>query len=383
MREPHRMRTFPHRRRLAGAAAFILAGSVVLAACSQGDVPGDDATDDATATSTDAGEAVESILVPPAEGQVEYPVTVDTAWGEVTIEERPERIVAASWRGDLSWLLALGVTPVAVESAEWALEAVPWAEEALAQPIEYTWVGDDLLLEPEPIAASTPDLIVAGSMGSEPVPNLDQLATIAPVLAQPDTGAAYAGWRENLLLIGEVLDLQDRAQEVIDGYDAYFEQFRAQYPEFEGNTIAYIGFHGGEWGGFYGNPPGSIVEEFFSRQGFAENPAASGFNENDPISDELVGSIDADVVVVVDYTVPEDEGREFGEWVGSPLFQSIPAAQNDHVLIVRSPERTVLYDEDGQELGPMPHPSVAYDDPIGSPEFAELLAPLISETLAR
>ncbi|WP_420115008.1 ABC transporter substrate-binding protein [Pseudactinotalea sp.] len=374
------MRTPIHRRlRLTGALALILAATGTVAACSDTG-PG---TEDPTDSGTSATEPAASSLLPPAEGEVTYPLTLETAWGEVTIEERPERIVAASWRGDLPWLLALGVTPVAVDSAEWALQAVPWAEDELAQPIEYTWEATDLALEPEPIAAATPDLIVAGSLGSEPVSNLDQVGAVAPVLAQPAGEADFAGWRANLLLIGEALDLTSRAQEVIDSYDEFFEGFRQEHPEFADQTIAYIGFHGGEYGAFYGNPPGSIVEEFFRRQGFADNPAGAGFNDTDAISAELVGQIDADVVVVVDYTVPEDEGREFTEWVTSPVFQSIEAAQQDRVLILRSPERTVLYDEDGAELGPMPHPSVAYDDPIGSPQFAELLAPLISETLAR
>jgi len=39
--------------------------------------------------------------------------------------------------------------PVAVESAEWALDAVPWAEDMLAEPIEHTWVYEDVALEPE------------------------------------------------------------------------------------------------------------------------------------------------------------------------------------------------------------------------------------------
>jgi iron complex transport system substrate-binding protein len=334
----------------------------------------------AEAEQTVAGAAeVVSGLMPPAEGKVTYPLTLTTSWGEVTIEERPERVVAASWRGDLSWLLALGVTPVAVESSDWALDAVPWAEERLAQPIEHTWVYEDLALEHEAIAAAEPDLIVAGSQGSEPVPNLEQLSAVAPVLGQPDVGVDYAGWQDQLLLLGQALDLQDRAQQVIDGYDTFFEEFRAEHPAFEGTALAFVGFHGQNdvW---YGNPSGSTIEEFFTRMGFEPNPN-DGLTDAEALSPELIGQIAGDIVVITDYSPPEDNGQQFTALVESTLFQSIPAVAAGKLLTLASPERTQLF-HDGEVVGPMAHPQVAYNDPIGSPMLAEMLAPLLDETLA-
>lgn len=318
--------------------------------------------------------------MPAAEGDVSYPLTLETAWGEVTIEERPERVVAGSWRGDLSQLLALGVTPVAVESADWALDAVPWAEEMLAEPIEHTWVYEDLALEQEAIAASEPDLIFAGSLGSEPVPNLEQLTAVAPVLAQPDTGADYATWRDNVLLLGEALDLQDRAQQVIDDYDAYFETFQSEHPTLQDTTLAFVGFHGQNdvW---YGNASDSAIEEFFTSMGFAPNPNDQ-LTDAEALSPELIGQIEGDVLAITDYSPPEDKSKEFDALVDSTLFQSIPAVQDGHLLTLASPDRTTLWHE-GEEVGPIAHPQVAYNDPIGSPMLAEMLAPLIEDALTR
>jgi iron complex transport system substrate-binding protein len=366
------MRTRPSRRlRIAALTTAALVASGLLAGC------GDDSeAADSPAASDEVAEA--SALMPAAEGQVEYPVTLETAWGEVTIEERPERVVAGSWRGDLSWLLALGVTPVAVESAEWAVEsAVPWAADLLAEPIEHTWTYEDVALEPEPIAASQPDLIVAGALGAEPVPNLDQLGAVAPVLAQP-AGEEVVSWQENLLQLGEALDLQDKAQQVVDDYESFFEDFRAEHTAFADTSIAYVEFFGKNdiW---FGNPDGSAVGDFYDRLGFASNP--SDVTDEEAISPELLGRIEGDVLMVVDYSDPKDEGKEFGELVDSPLFQSIPAVQAGRVVYLSNPDRSALF-QDGVEVGKVAHPSVAYDDPIGSPQFADLLAPLLEEALA-
>lgn len=326
-------------------------------------------------------EASASSLLPPAEGLTQYPLTLDTAWGEVTIPARPERVVAASWRGEFSWLLALGVTPVAVESAEWANEAVPWAPEMLVQPIDYTWDFIEVELEPEPIAASNPDLIWAGSLGPEPVSNLKALQAIAPVLAQPESGDVFATWQENLLLVGEALDLKQAAQGVIDGYEVYFEEFRGQHPEFAGKTIAYVEFWGDSAGNeiWFGNPVGSEVDAFFTRMGFEPNP--SELTDAEALSPELLGMIQGDVMIFIDYSPPEDEGKSFREFLDSAIFQSIPSVQNDNVIRLANPERTMLY-LDGAEVGATAHPSITYSDPIGSPRFAEMLAPLIEAELA-
>ena len=320
-------------------------------------------------------------LLPPAEGLTQYPLTLSTAWGEVTIPTRPERVVAASWRGELSWLLALGVTPVAAESAEWANQAVPWAPEMLAQPIEHTWDYMEVALEPEPIAAAKPDLIWAGSLGAEPVPNLKALQAIAPVLAQPDAGDEVVSWQENLLMVGEALDLKQAAQKVIDDYETFFAEFRKEHPAFADKTIAFVEFWGDSAGNeiWFGNPVGSELDTFFSRLGFAPNPGE--LTDAEALSPELVGLIQGDVLMIVDYSPPEDEGKQFQEFVNSALYQSIPAVQNDHVIRLSNPERIMLY-QDGVEVGPTAHPSIAYDDPIGSPRYAQMIAPLIEAALA-
>src|SRR5262245_55277299 len=88
-RKQEKSMTFvPTRRRFAMLGAAVPA---MIAFASYGRV--------ASAAQATPEASTQGSLLPPAEGMTQYPLTLNTAWGEVTIPERPERVVAASWRG--------------------------------------------------------------------------------------------------------------------------------------------------------------------------------------------------------------------------------------------------------------------------------------------
>ncbi|MEE2035269.1 iron-siderophore ABC transporter substrate-binding protein, partial [Rhodococcus sp. CC-R104] len=98
-------------------AAVVAATALAVAACGSN---GTDTVDDAESTGTGA-----------------FPATVDTMFGEVTIESRPERVAALGW-GDADTALALGVEPVA--AGDWlgcGGDGVgPWARGRYSRPPE-------------------------------------------------------------------------------------------------------------------------------------------------------------------------------------------------------------------------------------------------------
>ena len=76
------------------------------------------------------------------------------------------------------------------------------------------------------------------------------------------------------------------------------------------------------------------------------------------------------------------ESRDvFDKWVDSTLFQSIPAVKAGRVVYLESDDRKTLRDRDGKEIAVIGHPGVSSDDPIGTPRFADAIAPLIAEVL--
>ncbi|MDO5730562.1 hypothetical protein [Corynebacterium sphenisci] len=66
-----------------------------------------------------------------------FPVTIEHAFGETTIEEAPQRVVALG-HSDVDPLLALGVTPVWVRA--WTSEGpLPWQEPLIGGPRRSGW----------------------------------------------------------------------------------------------------------------------------------------------------------------------------------------------------------------------------------------------------
>ncbi len=93
---------------LAAAAALLLSG------CATG-------ASDSDSSSVDSG----------GEG---FPVTIEHAYGETTIESKPERIATVAWANH-EVPLALGVVPVGMSKATWGDDndngVLPWVEDKL------------------------------------------------------------------------------------------------------------------------------------------------------------------------------------------------------------------------------------------------------------
>jgi iron complex transport system substrate-binding protein len=94
--------------------AVLLATTVVVTSCGSGDTG---SSGDAAAPSSSSGSGGA------------FPVTVQTAFGQVEVAEEPQRVVALGW-SDAETALALGVQPVG--ASDWLAfgrEGVgPWAE---------------------------------------------------------------------------------------------------------------------------------------------------------------------------------------------------------------------------------------------------------------
>lgn len=319
---------------------------------------------------TPSSAAPADSLLPAAEGKTEYPLTMTTAVGEAVIEERPERVVmASSWDADL--FAALGVTPVATDEQ---IEFYPWAAEAIPGEIETVWpIGDDAY-PAETVANSTPDLIV-DTLATDAV-DVQQLSDIAPVLGEPV--ADEVAWQDRIAALGEALDLSDRAQQVISDYDAKFEDIRAEHPEFEGKTVDYLVYWGGDAGTGYINTADSDPESLLGRLGFAPSAGGSAFPE-ETIPDELLDTLTGDVLVISNQAADQ---AEFDAWYSSPLIQRLPSVQNDHAIVLNlSPERTVTYNGELQDFSG--HFGRAWQlGPLAHAEIADLLVPKIADKLS-
>ncbi|ANE03339.1 iron-siderophore ABC transporter substrate-binding protein [Corynebacterium crudilactis] len=200
-------------RVLAGLMAASLA--VSLAACS----PSAD-TSPAQASSPSASSSSDHDAETSNEA---FPVTIKHAFGETTIESKPERIATIGWSNH-EVALALGEKPVGFEKVTWGDDdnngLLPWVEESLHE------LGGDapILFDAtdaipfEEIANTAPDIILASYSGITQE-DYDQLSRIAPVVAYPEL-AWGTSLDEMIRMNSTALGLEQEGKELSADLDA-------------------------------------------------------------------------------------------------------------------------------------------------------------------
>jgi iron complex transport system substrate-binding protein len=292
-----------------GVAAIAVA-ALALTACSGGSAPSDEG-------SSNTGASSEA-----------FPVTVSTEFGDVTVEEKPVRIVALGW-GDAETALALGVQPVG--ASDWLSfggEGVgPWAEGLYDDAPEIIET-----LEPsyEAIAALEPDLIL-DTKSSGDQERYDKLSSIATTVGVPEGKTSYlTTMDEQMDLVSSALGLKEKGDELLAEVDATYEEAAAAHPEWEGLTVSAATKTSEGWGAYV---EGSERVSFLERLGFVQSPEiaalpanSSGFSVD--ISSEQLDLLDADLIVAFPIFIPTEE------ITGDPLFAAIPAVAAGHSVVI-------------------------------------------------
>lgn len=216
----------PHRAVL---ATFVVA--IALAACG----------DDSPASTGDSPTSIhESTTTGPDDAASTFPVTVEHALGATTIESEPQRVVTVGVT-EQDTVLALGITPVGVTDwyGDQPYATWPWAQDELgdAQPeVLTTSDGFDF----ERIAALEPDLIIGTNAGLDDVA-YDTLSEIAPTIAHPEGAPLYfSPWDDQARLIAPALGRSDEMEQIIADIEGSFAEARAEHPEFEGVSAAFL-----------------------------------------------------------------------------------------------------------------------------------------------
>lgn len=292
----------------------------VLAACgSSGGASSGEASESSSTTGSTPGASAEG-----------FPVTVDTMFGEVTVPEEPERVVALGW-SDAEMALALGVEPVAVK--DWqgfgGTGVGPWASDLFTTPPEVVLPSGETSVEE--VAALDPDLILnVRSDGDEAM--YDQLSQIAPTVYAPEGTPSFgAPWRVQMTQIAQALGMPEKGEEVISDVEDQFAAAREAHPELEGTEAVVAAAFDGQYGAYL---PGDGRFDVMTELGMVGKPAiqelpSQGFYA--PVSAENVDLLDSDVLVAFPI------GGTVEELESDPLLQNLPVAK-DGRLITLDPE---------------------------------------------
>jgi iron complex transport system substrate-binding protein len=254
-----------------------------------------------------------------------FPVTIEHAFGETTIDAAPERVATVSWANH-EVPLALGIVPVGMAKATWGDDdndgVLPWDEEQLAELGAETPVLFDETdgIDFEAVADTQPDVILAAYSGLTQE-EYETLSKIAPVVAYPET-AWGTSYEDMVRLSSTALGLAAEGEALIDDLHAEVDAALAAQPALADATVLFA----------YIDPNDLSQIGFYTSH---ESAGTDGFYVT--VSAEQADQF-ADVDLFVTYG--DTEGELIAALQADPLLSQIPAIAEGRIAIL--PESTPI-----------------------------------------
>lgn len=288
--------------------AFIGAGSLLLAGCSNTEPALDSNTPTSAAGDSADGSSTE------AAGAEAGTVTVTDNYGEKTVPSPPERVVALDNR-TFELLDEWGIKPVAAARA-----LVPVTIPGIADDDSIVDIGNHREPNLEAIVAADPDVIISGQRFTSHDEDIMKLVPDAVLLElEPREGEDFdKELIRQTLELGEVFGKQKEAEKVVEDFTKAVQRVRGAYdPE---QTVMAVIVSGGEIG--YSAPgSGRTWGPLFDLVGFTpalEIDGASTDHQGDDISVEAIADSNPDIMLVLD----RDAGTKT-DAAGSPEALSV------------------------------------------------------------
>ncbi|MEX1909355.1 ABC transporter substrate-binding protein [Janibacter sp. Y6] len=305
------------RRSFVGAVA--LAPVVALGACSTG--PSEDTAAAGSGASTSAAADA-------------FPVTIEHALGETTIEKAPTKIATVGW-SDQDVVASFGVVPVGAPAITWGGnkdKSTDWFDAAVDEidpDAEIVRYDDADGVPVDEIAKLAPDLVLGVNSGMSQ-DEYDKLTKIAPTVAYP--GAPWGtSWEDSVEFVGKALGQEDKATQITDDLNADIDEAVAKYPEIKGKSAAWIWFTPTDLStiGVYAST--DLRPQMLERFGMTEPDFVTKGSKDGAFSFELSSerSTDVDADLVVFYV---EEDGQVEKLKKDPLLGKIPALKDDHYV---------------------------------------------------
>lgn len=333
--------TSPSRRPVRRLLSLLVPLAVVATACGSDGDGGADSTDGAVVTDapSDSGPPAESTPDEPASTDGPpgaFPVTVETIFGDVTIEEQPTRVVALGW-ADAETALALGVEPVgATDWIAFGGDGIgPWST-------PYTTSPEILPTTPnyEAIAALEPDLILnTRADGDEAVNAL--LSEIAPVVAIPAGDPAWGTpWDHQVEIVAAALGKPAEGEALIESVNTAFAGAAESHPEFDGKSVSVAAFFSGQWGAYMSK---DLRVQFMEQLGFVNSEAVEALDTGSfyvELSPESLDVLDADLTVAFPFVI-----ADVATIHADPLFNAVPSVAAGNAVVLDDEDLTAAFSD--------------------------------------
>ena len=259
--------------------------------------------------------ACSSDPVAPTGGSAEtQPVT--HAMGTTAVPLRPQRVVVLD-SDKIDTAVSLGVTPIGATRAP-ENETFP---AYLGDLSAMKYVGEIAEPDLEAIAALEPDLILGSKFRQEKF--YDELSAIAPTVFTDRVGIT---WKENFLLDGKALGLEQKAKDLLAGYETRAKDLGATIPGAAALKVSIVRFRPNEirvYGpeGFSGIVIGDVGLGRPERQLLKDKDD----KRFDKVSPERIAEVDGDVIFVAAFG--EKAETEQAKVTGGALWKNLSAVK--------------------------------------------------------
>ncbi len=277
------------------------------------------------------------------EDPVQYPITLEHAFGQTVIESKPERVATISW-GNQDVPLALGVLPVGVSTANYGVldgsGLLPWSKEGFetlgaSEPVLF---NDLTELDYEGINEAAPDVILAAYSGIT-AEEYELLSQIAPVIAYP-TNPWQTYWRDQITLDAKGMGMEAEGQALVADLEALIAEKSSAYPQISGKSVAFTYFIPSDFGMFYVYLPSDPRAAYLTDLGMVTADSVAKLAEESTSFAIEISAENVDRLSDVDIIVTYGNDELLGLLQADPLMNTIPAIQRGSLVII--PDGTPL-----------------------------------------
>lgn len=297
-----------------------------------------------TACSTEESTSNESVSSADNANSAAFPVTIEHAYGETTIEKAPERVATVGWANH-EVPLALGLVPVGMSKSTWGDDngngIMPWTEEKLKElGAETPTLFDETDGIPfEQVADTQPDVILASYSGLTQE-DYNTLSKIAPVVAYPDVPWTTS-MEEMVEMNAEAIGKEDEGEKLVDDLDKQTEKALSKYSDLKDKKVLFTAFGGttdaSKIGFFTTEDPrmGFLAEHGLGTPDIVEKNSKGTKQFWVEVSAEKPEEFnDVDLVVAYSSGNAADDKKALEEMQKDPLKGKIPAVKAGHVVFL-------------------------------------------------
>ncbi|MEK5440747.1 iron-siderophore ABC transporter substrate-binding protein [Fredinandcohnia sp. FSL W7-1320] len=270
------------------------------------------------------------------ESDSQYPIVIKHAFGETTIEEKPERVATVAWANH-DVVLALGVVPVGFSAANYGIQddsgLLPWTADKLKELGEDnpTVYQDTDGLDFEAIADSNPDVILAAYSGITEE-EYDTLSQIAPVVPYEET-PWVTPWRDQVLLNAKGMGMEEEGKKLVADTEKLIADKANEYSSIKGKKAAFGMFNTADLSSFYIYTPADPRGEFLSDLGMEYPEGIKELITDDSFYIQ-VSAENADALNDTELFITYGNKDTLAALQADPILGKVPAIAAGNVVVI-------------------------------------------------